>query len=254
MKAPLVCYIVFLSSISCFAQSGFNYHELGFATGLSYERGYTNITRQYSQFGGNFGIIYFFNPFFPVEAEFQRGELAGGGHLPSQDPYGRQYQNKYSAIILHGDIMLGTAIDYEDSWILNILKNFYSGIGVGIILNHDTVTRYSIYAPPYPQPGYYKFPGTDNSINLTIPLRFGYEFKIYNELNEPRFLIDVTYIHSIIIGEGLDGYNDPASKFKNNAPDQYRQINLTVKFCVGNVVSYNKLIRPFRYRVWRFGN
>jgi hypothetical protein len=251
LKALFLFFAVFLTTACCYGQSGYNYHQWGAALGFSYQRGYTNITHQYSQFGANGSYIYFVNPFFPIEAEFQCGKLAGGGPLPSQDPYGREYHNKYQAVIIHGDIMLDAAIDYEDSWILNVVKNFYGGAGIGAIFNHNQVTRYSIYVPPYPQSGFYRFPGKDSSINLTIPLRFGYEFKIYNELNEPRFLIDITYIHNVIIGEGLDGYDDPSSKFKNNAPDQYRQINVTLKYCFGNLVSYNKIIRPYRYRVWR---
>ena len=43
-------------------------------------------------------------------------------------------------------------------------------------------------------------------------------------------------------GEGLDGYDDPSSKFKNNAIDQYRQITIGFKYFFGNVTSYNKLI------------
>jgi hypothetical protein len=48
-----------------------------------------------------------------------------------------------------------------------------------------------------------------------------------------------------VFGEGLDGYDDPSNKFKNNATDQYSQIVIGVKFSLGNVTSYNKLIRSF---------
>ena len=250
MKSLLVFYAFFLTAVAGFGQSGLNYYETGIGAGFSYQRGYTNITRQYSQFGVNGNYIYFFNPYFPIEAETQIGRLSGGGSLPSQDQFGREYHNLYGAIILHGDIMLGVVIDYDDSRILNVLKNFYGGIGLGALYNNNHVTRYSIYRPPYPQPGYYKFPGEDRGLNLTIPLRFGYQFKIYYADNIPRFFVDIGYIHSVVVGEGLDGYDDPATKFKNNAPDQYRQINITFKFSFGNFISYNKLIRPFNYSSW----
>jgi hypothetical protein len=129
---------------------------------------------------------------------------------------------------------------------LRILKDFYAGTGVGFISNANTVQRYSVNAAPYPQPGYYKFPGNDNSLDLMVPLRIGYEFKIYDAYNEPSIAIDLGYIHTIAFGEGLDGYNDPSSKFKNNALDQYRQITIMFKYFFGNVTSYNKLIREFR--------
>jgi hypothetical protein len=57
--------------------------------------------------------------------------------------------------------------------------------------------------------------------------------------------IDIAYIHSLVFGEGLDGYNDPPSTFKNNATNQYRQILIGIKFHFGNITAYNKLIRRF---------
>ncbi|HZY35303.1 MAG TPA: hypothetical protein VFE53_01565 [Mucilaginibacter sp.] len=237
-------YILFLTATLLFtaakAQSGYNYQEWGAGAGAFYERGYTNITQQNSHIGFNINAVYNYNPYLPVEAEIQIGQLSGGGRSPQLDPYGRQYTNNYKAIIFHADFQLGAGIDYSDSWILNIVKNFYSGTGFGFISNTNKVTRYSIYQSTY------RFPGVDNSIDLMIPLRFGYEFKIFNDYNEPQFAIDLGYVHTIAFGEGLDGYNDPSSKFKNNAPDQYRQITIMFKYFFGNVVSYNKLITPFR--------
>jgi hypothetical protein len=182
----------------------------------------------------------------PIEAEVQVGSLSGGGLSPKQDPYGRQYSNNYKAVIFHGDFQLGAGIDYDDNWFLRIVKDFYIGTGFGFISNTNVVQRYSIYAPPYPDPGYYKFPGHDSSLDLMVPLRAGYEFKIYDSYNQPAYAVDISYIHNIAFGEGLDGYDDPSSKFKNNSLDQYRQINITFKYYFGNVTSYNKLIREFR--------
>jgi hypothetical protein len=57
--------------------------------------------------------------------------------------------------------------------------------------------------------------------------------------------VDIGYVHNLVFGEGLDGYDDPSNKFKNNATNQYSQIVIGVKFALGNVTSYNKLIRSF---------
>jgi hypothetical protein len=43
-------------------------------------------------------------------------------------------------------------------------------------------------------------------------------------------------------GEGLDGYTDPGSGFKNNSQDQYRQIVVGIKINFGSVVPYTKQI------------
>jgi hypothetical protein len=229
------------------AQSGYNYQEWGVGGGLSYERGYTNITYQNSHIGFNLNAIYNFNPYLPIEFEIQKGTLSGGGvgahgQIDSTyDDFGRFYTNNYIAAIVHADFQLGGAIDYGDSFFLNIVKNFYLGTGFGVLSSSNVVNR---YAPNDPS---YKFPGSNSSINLIIPIRFGYEFKIYDSYNEPSMALDIGYIHSLDFGEGLDGYNDPSSKFKNDAIDQYRQITVMFKFFFGNVTSYNKLIRPFGY-------
>jgi hypothetical protein len=180
----------------------------------------------------------------PIEAEVQVGQLSGGGLTVAQDPYGRQYFNNYKALIVHGDFQLGAGIDYSKSWFLQIIKDFYIGTGAGLISNSNKVQRTNVI----PQNGSldYVFPGHDNSLDLMLPLRVGYEFKIYDSYNEPSVAIDVGYIHTFVFNEGLDGYDDPSTKFKNNAPDQYRQITFMVKYYFGNVTSYNKLIREFK--------
>jgi hypothetical protein len=241
-------YILFFAAVfiatAAKAQSGYNYMEWGLGGGVSYERGYTNITTQFNHPGFNLNVVYNYNPYLPVEAEIQIGQLSGGGigpgdtYAPKLDPYGRKYTNNYKALIVHADFQLGTAIDYGDDWFLNIAKNLYLGSGLGLIVNNNTVQR---TAPNH----VYVFPGKDNSIDFMLPIRFGYEYKIFDDYNEPAFAIDATYIHTFAFGEGLDGYNDPSSKFKNNSIDQYRQFNITFKYYFGRVVSYNKLIRDF---------
>jgi hypothetical protein len=240
LKKYILFFAVVLIATAVKAQSGYNYQEWGIGGGASWERGYTNITTQYSHPAFNLNVVYNYNPYLPVEAEIQIGQLSGGGLSPKQDPYGRVYTNNYKAIIFHADFQLGGGIDYSDDWFLNIVKDFYIGSGFGFISNTNKVQRYSIYQSTY------KFPGVDNSLDLMIPVRFGYEFKFFDDYNEPAFAIDLGYIHTVAFGEGLDGYNDPSSKFKNNALDQYRQFNITFKYYFGRVVSYNKLIRDFR--------
>lgn len=222
---------------------GYNYKEFAVGLDISYERGYTNVNRQDNNIGESLNFTYNYSPYIPITAELQFGKLSGGGLTVDKDPYGRQYVNQYEGLIVHGDFQMGEIIDYSESDVLNALKNFYIGSGVGIIFNNNTDQRTNVIAANGPLT--YVFPGKDNSINITIPLRFGYEFKIYNDYEEPYMAIDIGYVHSLVFGEGLDGYNDPESKFKNNASDQYRQITIGVKFSFGNVTSYNKLIRRF---------
>ncbi len=245
MKKLILLLVFVCISIIVKAQVGYNYKSFAIGLDVSYERGYTNLAKQYDHVAENVNFIYNYSPYIPITAELQFGTLSGGGLDPSIDISGRQYTNHFEGLIVHGDFGLGEVIDYSESDILNIIKNIYIGSGAGIIFNSNTVQRYSIHRPPPPAQYSYIFPGKDNSINITIPLRFGYEFKIYNEYQEPYMAIDIGYVHNMVFGEGLDGYDDPSNKFKNNATNQYRQITIGVKFSFGEVTSYNKLIRRF---------
>jgi hypothetical protein len=245
LKKYILFFAIVLLTAGVKAQSGYNYQEWGVGVGTFYERGYTNITHQDNHFGLNANFIYNYNPFLPVEFEIQKGTLSGGGLGPNNtinptlDPFGRVYTNNYVAAVVHADFQYGAGIDYSDSWFLNIVKNFYSGIGLGLISNSNKVQRTSVVEPSY------IFPGVNSSIDFMVPIRIGYDFKIFDDYNEPSMAINVGYVHTIAFGEGLDGYDDPSQKFKNNALDQYRQIAITFKYYFGRVVSYNKLIRNF---------
>ena len=244
MKKYILFFVAAFAAFTVKAQSGYNYQELGVGVDASYIRGYTNVQKQYYHPAFSLNAIYNYNPYVPVEAEFQMGTLSGGGLTVNIDKFGRQYTNNYKAFILHTDVQLGSSIDYADNTTLNILKNLYMGTGIGLISNANKVQRTNVIL----QNGSlsYVFPGKDNSIDVMVPIRFGYEFKIWDSYNEPSMAIDIGYIHNFAFGEGLDGYNDPNTKFKNNAVDQYSQIVIGFKYYFGTVVSYNKLIRPFR--------
>ena len=147
------------------------------------------------------------------------------------------------------DIHLGAMIDYEDSWFLNAIKNFYAGSGGGFVFNNNKVQRTNVIAAngATSGPDVYVFAGKDGGIDFTVPLRVGYEFKIYDSYGQPGYAIDIGYIHSFVFDEGLDGYDADPKIFKNQAVDQYRQIVIGFKYFFGNTVSYNKLIRRFEY-------
>lgn len=233
------------SAIISKAQIGYNYKEFGIGLDISYMRGYTNLERQDYHIGQSVSFIYNYSPYIPITAELQFGTLSGGGLTPNLDKYGRMYTNHFEGLILHGDFQLGEILDYSESYFNSYLKGLYFGSGAGIIFNGNTVQRTNVIAAngPTSGPDVYVFPGTNSSINLTVPLRFGYEFKIFNEYEEPFMAINIGYVHNLVFGEGLDGYDDPSNKFKNNATNQYSQIVVGVKFNFGNVTSYTKVIR-----------
>ena len=236
MKKYFLIIAITLAAVGANAQ-GYNYNQYGIEFGISSVKGYTNVARNYDNYAYNLNFVYNYSPYLPVMIELQAGRLTGGGLTVDRDKYKRQYQNNYKAIILHADVMAGEIMDYDDSFFKDFLKNFYLGTGVGVIANSLKVQRYSLDDPTY------RFPGKDGGVNFMLPLRFGYQIKIYNDVDMPVFGIDLGYRHNIVFGEGLDGYNDPSGKFKNNALSQYRQITIGLRYNFGSETSYVKSIR-----------
>lgn len=214
----------------------YNFARLGVGASVSSTYPYADLAR--ANFGYAASITGYFNlsPYLPVGLELQKGKLSGGGNYI--DVNTRKYTNQYFAAIVHADVYVGQIFDYSNSGLMHFLKDFYVGTGVGLISNNIVdVQRVKVNSnPPY------TFPGVDHSVNLLVPIRIGYEFKLYNSYGDQNSAINIGYVHNITWGEGLDGYNDPPTRFKNNLPDQFGQIVLGVKFNFGPVTSFSKLI------------
>ncbi|WP_431199345.1 hypothetical protein ACRQ5D_07535 [Mucilaginibacter sp. P25] len=244
MKKYFLLFVLACASFMAKAQSGFNYYEWGVGFGASYGRGFDDLNRQVWHPGG-LNLTYNYSPYVPMSLEFQFGTLEGGGRTPDKDQFGRYSKNNYKALVLHADLQLGEIIDYDNSGFLNVIKNFYGGAGIGAISNSmKDIQRTNLYL--FNGPDTYVFPGKSKSVNLMVPLRFGYEFKIYDDYDQVGYTITLGYQHSYTFGEGLDGYNDNTQKFKNNAPDQFAMFTIGFKYNFGNTVSYTKLVRNFR--------
>jgi len=241
LRKIFLLFVLIFSSIIVKAQGDYNFMPMGIGGGAGLVRGYTNVAKQNNTFAGNLNFTYYVSPYLPITLELQKGTLSGGS--TETDQYKRQYSNSYTALYVHGDLQLGQVIDYYYSGINEILKNVYFGSGVGFVDDNVTNQRTNLVATPQYPVGTYTFPGTDHSINIAIPIRAGYEFKIYNEYDEPYLRIDIQYTHTVVFGEGLDGYNDPPSHLKNQNPDQYREIGFTVKYDFGRIRAFTKRIR-----------
>lgn len=239
MKKYLLFIVLALAFYKGKAQGSLNYATYGIAISASSNRPYADLQREYNNKSFAITANYFYTPYVPIGLEFQFGKLSGGGNTVDLDKDTRRYENNYKALILHMDVQLGEVINYERNVFLNIVKNFYAGTGVGGIYNNVNTNRVSLINPGY------VFPGKDKSVNFIVPLRFGYEFKFYNAYDQPNIRLDIGYQHNITFGEGLDGYDDPSTKFKNNAPDQYRQITIGIKVNFGGQGSYDKDIRGY---------
>lgn len=244
MRKILLFLFVFTAALNLKAQDSYNYSKYGVGFNLSAVRPYADLKLAKDSYAFNATAYYNLTPYIPIGLELQIGQLKGGS-IESQDLdfAKRQYDNHYKALILHGDLQLGEVIDYSGSFFMGLVKDLYIGAGVGLINNNMAFVQRTnlVVSTAYPV-GTYTFPGMDKSINLMVPVRFGYEFKLYDSYGEPFMGLSIGYNHSFTWGEGLDGYTDPASGFKNNALDQYRQIVVGVKFNFGTSVPYTKQI------------
>ena len=245
MKRIFFVFVLILSSFIVKAQGDYNFSPLGVGFGVSSIRGYTNVAEQNNGIAYNANFSYYYSPYLPITAELQSGTLSGGSIIT--DPYKRQYSNNYISMTVHVDVQLGQFLDYSDGGYKQILKNFYFGPGIGFIDDNVKNQRTNLVPESGEPVGSYIFPGVDKSINEVLALRAGYEVKFYNEYDEPFIRLDIEYTHNIVFGEGLDGYDDPSSRFKNNYPDQYRQITIGMKYNFGLIQAYTKRIRNSFY-------
>ncbi len=227
MKKYSLILIFVITCLAANAQSCFDYHQ--FSIGAGY--GITKYGAGQASSGSmafNLNANYYITPFSTLTLETQIGKLIGGGTLANGAI--RQFSNNYYTAIVHADLQAGELIDYARNSFLNGLKNAYIGTGLGLLLNNSTVksindTAYNSY--------------TVNSKNLLIPIRVGYDFKIFNGYNEPQFRLDIAYSFNTAFGKGIDGAYNPYSR---SSIKFYNYFSLGLKFGLGSVKRYRKAI------------
>ncbi len=211
------------------AQLGFDYSPYDIGFGASINKVYGDAETQTNTPSIHFNLGYNVSPYINYIFEVQAGQLKGGDSVHTLS--GRQFTNAFTAVMFRAQVQAGEVIDYSDSRLANAFKNFYLSTGIGFVVNHITsINRYSIQVP-----GVYT-PGDNNSNEILIPARIGYEFKIFNNYGQPSVKIDLGYQYNFIMGDGLDGFTAGSAK------DGYSQFTLGVKFALGDVISYRKRI------------
>ena len=221
----LTCLTPFLSK----AQIGYDYgrYDIGFS--LGFNQFYGDVVTPKSTKGVNFNFNYNQSPFLNYIVEAQFGKLEGGDAI--NDPLGRQFSTDYQYFALRIQLQAGEIIDYSNNGLANALKNLYVGTGVGIIYSKiSSINRYSVQFP-----GYYT-PGINKANQLFVPIRFGYEFKIFNRYQRPDIKIDIGYQYNYVFGDELDGFKG------GHLNDAYAQFVIGVKFSLGEITSYRKQI------------
>jgi hypothetical protein len=222
----LFCYAV----VTAKAQIGYNYAPYDIGTSIGIARVYGDAETVNAMPSINFNFTYNATPFTNFVFEAQLGKLRGGDSVLTKS--GRYFNNDFAAFIFRGQLQFGEFLDYSNSKLSNALKNLYVSVGMGFVRNNITqISRSSEKVP-----GFYTG-GDDKSKEPFIPLRIGYEFKLYNSYSQPSVKIDLGYGYNYILGDGLDGFTAGSQK------DVYTQVTLGVKFAIGAAAtSYRKQI------------
>jgi hypothetical protein len=212
------------------AQLGFNYSQWDVGTSVGFNSVFGDASPSKTTASVNFNFTYNQTPFTNFVFEAQLGKLTGGDSLHTKT--GRFYNNDFFAFTFRGQLQFGEFLDYSRSPFFNAMKNAYVSAGIGLIQNHITqVNRTSIQDPAI------YTGGLNWSREPFLPLRIGYEFKLYNQNSEPSVRIDVGYEVNFVFGDEVDGFATGAHN------DIFTQISLGVKFAIGGgVTSYRKQI------------
>jgi hypothetical protein len=229
IKKCFLLLIICLAAATAKAQIGYDYAQYDLGIGGDINKVYGDAQTITSTKSVHFNFNYNVSPFVNYVVELQTGDLKGGDALTTST--GRQFTNQFTSVMFRGQLQAGELIDYTQSKMANAFKNFYVSSGIGFVVNHITsINRTSVIDPTF------YTAGEDNSNQLLIPLRFGYEFKVFNSYTQPSFKVDLGYQYNFIMGDGLDGFTIGSKH------DSYSQVSIGIKFAVGGITSYRKQI------------
>lgn len=238
-RLKIIFLTVFLLMIAKFSDAQSNYFKwsYGLSAGPNFSK--TDVV------DGGWGytiagtIDHHFTPFITGGLEAQYGMIQGGDIVTDRN--NRQFKNKYMGINANMKFMLGEFINYDKTNFLYNIKGLYLGAGIGAVKNN--ITDIVRYRPSYSNdPGYGPFPGSDKSTDLWVPLNLGINFYLNDGWGYVRYVINVNAQSNVTFGEGLDGYNDPESKFKNYDPDTYNVYSIGFKYYFGKIKVYRKTL------------
>lgn len=229
LQSSIAVLFCLISPFAVKAQVGFDYaqYDVGFAAGIN-QASSTDVQTLKTTPSISFNFNYNQTPFVNYIFEAQVGRLKGGGPETTTQ---REFENHFAAFSFRVQVQAGELIDYSRSAFANGLKNIYLSSGLGYISNNVTRTEDVLLAEEGKT-----LPGEKKNEEIFIPLRLGYEFKIFNSYNQPGVKIDLGYQYNFIMGDQLDGY----IAGKHN--DAYSMFTVGFKFAIGGVTSYRKLI------------
>ena len=230
LKLTILTLLICCTTWVVKAQIGYDYsvYDIGVATDFNQVSG--EVLPKTTKQSVNFNLTFNQTPYTNFVFEAQLGRFAGGDSLKSP---GTQFTSSFSAYILRGQLQLGEFIDYSDSHFNNAIKNLYLSAGLGYLVNHITGKSNTYILTPGLTTSTY-----NRSHQPFIPIRIGYEFKLFNTYQQPSFKVDLGYQYNYVFSDNVDGYTYGKNK------DAYTQFSIGVKFAIGgSIISYKKQIQ-----------
>ena len=232
-KTTFFTILLTVITLATKAQIGYDYsqYDIGFGGSINQVYGDAEIVKSTPAAHVNFTFNQ--TPYVNYLVEVEAGKLEGGNAETTLS--GRYFKNNFTAIVLRGQLQAGEFIDYSQGGLMNIVKNLYVSSGFGYILNNikNDPQHYNNVSNTDPV---FITRGLTKSNELYIPARLGYEFKFYNQFNQPSFKIDLGYQFNIDLSDNMDGFTAGKSK------DNLIQYSITFKFALGDITSYRKQI------------
>jgi hypothetical protein len=236
IKTTIFTLLLLVVTLVSKAQVGYDYAQYDLGFGGSLNKVYGDAETVKNKPAAHINFTYNQTPFVNYVVEVQAGTLEGGD--ADKTLSGRYFKNHYTAVLFRGQLQAGELIDYSGSGAMNVIKNFYLSTGLGYILNNikdKDINRLS-NAVSVATGERYTTGGLNKSNELYIPVRFGYEFKLFNQYNQPSFKVDLAAQYNQDFTDNMDGFTAGKSK------DAMLQYSITLKFALGDVTSYRKQI------------
>jgi hypothetical protein len=231
IKRPTGIYLIiflFFTFSRSQAQTRFQQLTLGGGAGIATAYAGADVAQANPAFYAN--ICYYPFQVFNIELEGQSGTLSGVAKPHSRDL--KSFSNKYQAVTVGANLYLGAFFDPQKDPFLNVIKNFYGGIGYGVITNSvNNIDLANLSAIDH----------VNNTLKM-IPIKGGFEWTfVRNKYNEPVLKADFSTTFNYTIGHGLDGYYDNYGKSFNF----YNYYTVGLKYTIIIKAAYGKDYNKF---------
>jgi hypothetical protein len=224
LKKLIFTLLLGVSFAAANAQVGYNYAQYDFGLSGAVNSAHTDFAKTGSSYAAQIHFTYNYSPYINYIAEVQVGGLNGSDLTAIIPGSTLSFHNNYSMVAFRAQIQLGELLDYSQNQFYNGLKNIYFSGGVGVIYTDLNITD--------PTAATIESKGS----NVFIPLKAGYEFKFFNNYNEPKVKLDIGYQYNLVLSDNFDGISYGTNK------DAFSQIVVGLKFAIGGNTSYRKSI------------